>query len=166
MSSRYLIQGMTVLLACFILASGCAPKIVRPNPVPQPGFRGPQVGGPVMEQELQVIQTSLQPIYFSYDSYALSPEAQATLQQNAEILRRAPQVSVVADGHCDERGTAEYNLALGDRRARSAVEFLATAGIAPNRLSTVSYGSELPVDPAHNEEAWAKNRRVYLRVSR
>jgi peptidoglycan-associated lipoprotein len=157
---------MTVLLAFFILATGCAPKIVRPNPVPQPGFPGPQVGGPVMEQELQVLQTSLQPIYFNYDSYALSPEAQAALQQNAEILRRAPQVAVVAEGHCDERGTSEYNLALGDRRSRSAVEFLATAGIVPNRLSTVSYGSELPVDPAHNEEAWAKNRRVYLRVSR
>jgi peptidoglycan-associated lipoprotein len=166
MSSRYLIQGMTVLLACFILASGCAPKIVRPNPVPQPGFPGPQVGGPVMEQELQVLQTSLQPVYFDYDSYTLSPESQAALQRNVEILNRSSQVAVVAEGHCDERGTAEYNLALGDRRARSVVEFLATAGIAPNRLSTVSYGSELPVDPAHNEEAWAKNRRVYLRVSR
>lgn len=166
MSSRSLIQGMTVLLVFIILASGCARKIVRPNPVPQPGFSGPQVGGPVMEQELQVLQTSLQPIYFDYDSYTLSPESQAVLQRNAEILNRAPQVAVVAEGHCDERGTSEYNLALGDRRARSAVEFLATAGIAPNRLSTVSYGSELPVDPAHNEEAWAKNRRVYLRVSR
>lgn len=166
MSSRYLIQGMTLLFAFFILASGCAPKIVRPNAMPQPGFAGPPVGGPVMEQELQAVQMNLQPINFDYDSYTLSPESQAALQHNSEILKRAPNVAVVAEGHCDERGTAEYNLALGDRRARSAVEYLATAGIAPNRLSTVSYGSELPVDPAHNENAWAKNRRVYLRVSR
>ncbi len=166
MSSRYLIQGMTVLLAFFILTSGCARKIVRPDVGPQQGFAGPQVGGPVMEQELQAVQMNLQPIYFDYDGYTLSPESQAALQHNSEILKRAPNVAVVAEGHCDERGTAEYNLALGDRRARSAVEFLATAGIVPNRLSTVSYGSELPVDPAHNEDAWSKNRRVYLRVSR
>src|SRR5208337_564229 len=166
MSSRYLIQGMSVLLLFFILASGCARKIVRPDVGPQQGFAGPPVGGPVMEQELQAVQMNLQPIYFDYDRYTLSPESQAALQHNSEILKRAPNVAVVAEGHCDERGTAEYNLALGDRRARSAVEYLATAGIAPNRLSTVSYGSELPVDPAHNEGAWAKNRRVYLRVSR
>jgi peptidoglycan-associated lipoprotein len=166
MSSRYLIQGMIILWVFLILASGCARKIVRPNVVPSPGYAGPQVGGPVMEQELQVVQTNLKPIYFDYDRYTLSPEAQAALQYDAEILRRAPHLSVVAEGHCDERGTAEYNLALGDRRARSAVEFLASAGIAPNQLSTVSYGSELPVDPGHNEEAWSKNRRVYLRVSR
>jgi len=166
MSSRYLIQGMTIIFVLLILASGCARKIARPDLAPSPGFAGPQAGGPVLEHELQVVQTSLKPIYFDYDRYTLSPESQAALQYNAEILRRAPQVAVVAEGHCDERGTAEYNLALGDRRARSTVEYLATAGIPPNQLSTVSYGSELPVDPAHNEEAWSKNRRVYLRVSR
>ena len=75
-------------------------------------------------------------------------------------------MSVIAEGHCDERGTSEYNLALGERRAGAVAEFLSTLGIAPNRISTVSFGSELPVDPAHNEEAWAKNRRVYLRVAK
>ncbi len=166
MSSRCLIKGMTAAFVLLFLASGCAPRIVRPNPGPAPGFTGPQASGPMMEQDVQMVQTTLKPIYFDYDKYMLSPEAEANLQYDAEILKRAPQVSVVAEGNCDERGTAEYNLALGDRRARSAVEYLATLGIAPNRLSTVSYGSELPVDPGHNEEAWAKNRRVYLRVSR
>ncbi len=166
MLSRYLIQGMTVAIVLLFLASGCARRIVKPNPGPTPGFPGPQAGGPMMEQDVQMVQTTLKPIYFDYDKYMLSPEAEANLQYDAEILKRAPQLSVVAEGHCDERGTAEYNLALGDRRARSAVEYLSTLGIAPNRLSTVSYGSEVPVDPAHNEEAWAKNRRVYLRVSR
>jgi len=121
---------------------------------------------PVLEQQLQAVQASLKAIYFDYDRYTLSPEAQAALQENAEILRRAPQVSIVAEGHCDERGTAEYNLALGDRRARAVVEFLVGLGIRANRFSTVSYGSEIPVDPGHNEAAWAKNRRVYLRISK
>jgi peptidoglycan-associated lipoprotein len=73
---------------------------------------------------------------------------------------------VVAEGHCDERGAAEYNLALGDRRARAAVDYLVSIGIPPNRFSVVSYGAELPADPSHNESAWSKNRRVYLRVAR
>jgi peptidoglycan-associated lipoprotein len=117
-----------------------------------------------MEQDLQVVQANLKPVYFNYDQYVLSPEAQAAAQYNAEILRRAPQMAVLLEGHCDERGTAEYNLALGERRARSVAEYLTTLGVA-NRISTVSYGSELPVDPGHNEEAWAKNRRVHMRVS-
>ncbi len=117
-----------------------------------------------MEQDLQVVQAELKPVYFDYDRYTLSPEAQAGCQFNAEILRRQPQLQVVAEGHCDERGTAEYNLALGERRARSVQEFLVGLGITPDRITTVSYGSELPVDPGHNESAWSKNRRVYLRV--
>jgi len=164
MSSRRL-KRTTILLtvACALLA-GCAQKIVKP-PFPHPGARGPYAGGPVAEQELQAVQASLKPVYFDYDQYTLSPQAQADLQYNADLLRRIP-VAVVAEGHCDERGTAEYNLALGDRRARSSVEYLTALGIDPHRFSIVSYGSELPVDPRHDETAWSKNRRVYLRVSR
>lgn len=121
---------------------------------------------PVLDQQLQAVQAQLKVIYFDYDKYTLSPEAQSALQYNAEILRQAPQVTIVAEGHCDERGTAEYNLALGDRRARSVVEFVVGLGIRANQFSTVSYGSEIPVDPGHDEAAWAKNRRVYLRVSK
>lgn len=118
------------------------------------------------EEEMQAVQATLKPVYFNYDQFTLSPEAQAALQYNAEILRRAPNLPVVAEGHCDERGTSEYNLALGDRRARASMDFLAGQGVPAERLSSVSYGSELPVDPAHNEAAWSKNRRVYLRVSK
>lgn len=149
-----------------LLASGCAKKIVKPGPGQGPPVPSWAPSHPVLEQQLQAVQASLRVIYFDYDKYALSPEAQAALQENAEILRRAPQVSIVAEGHCDERGTAEYNLALGDRRARSVVEFLVGLRIPANQFSTVSYGSEIPVDPGHNEAAWAKNRRVYLRVSK
>lgn len=165
MPSRHVKRGIFLLLAVLFLASGCSRPIVRqPGQMPG-GPGGPAVGGPI-EQDLQVVQTTLKPIYFAYDSFTLSPEAQSAAQYNADILKRAPQFGTVAEGHCDERGTAEYNLALGDRRARAVVEYMVTLGIPPNKFSTVSYGSELPVDTAHNEEAWSKNRRVYLRVSR
>jgi peptidoglycan-associated lipoprotein len=165
MSSRRL-KLTTILLIIFCaLLAGCGQKIVR-QPFPHPGARGPYAAAPVAEQELQAVQASLKHVYFDYDQYTLSPQAQADLQYNADLLRRVPQIALVAEGHCDERGTAEYNLALGDRRARSSVEFLTALGIDPRRFSIVSYGSELPVDPGHNEAAWSKNRRVYFRVSR
>jgi len=154
-----------VCILC-LLASGCARPIVKPNPVQGPPAPSWAPQHPVLEQHLQAVQANLKVVYFDYDKYTLSPEAQAALQENAEILRRVQQVSLVAEGHCDERGTAEYNLALGDRRARAVVEFLVGLGISANQFSTVSYGSEIPADPGHNEAAWAKNRRVYLRVSK
>lgn len=164
---RSLISGMALLLVLVVLVGGCSRKIVKPTPPPPPP-PGPYVGvqGPVAEQDVQVVQAELKIIYFDYDKYTLSPEAQSACQFNAEILRQSPQFKVVAEGHCDERGTAEYNLALGERRAYSVQEFLLGLGVSPDRITTVSYGSELPVDPGHNEAAWAKNRRVYLRVHR
>ncbi|HOP47178.1 MAG TPA: peptidoglycan-associated lipoprotein Pal [Desulfobacteraceae bacterium] len=99
-------------------------------------------------------------IYFDFDRSELKPEAQANLQKKAEWLRANPMHSVMIAGHCDERGTAEYNLALGERRANSAKEYLTALGISENRIETISYGEEKPADPGHNEEAWAKNRRA------
>ena len=98
-------------------------------------------------------------IYFEFDSSALLTAAQETLKRKAEYLRKNPNARVTIEGHCDERGTDEYNLALGDRRANSAKSFLVDLGISPRRLTTISYGEERPLDPRHNEEAWAKNRR-------
>ncbi|MGC8908373.1 MAG: peptidoglycan-associated lipoprotein Pal [Desulfomonilaceae bacterium] len=162
---RYVFRAaMVLILACFVV-SGCSRKIVKPGPVGQ-GPVGPLSSGQIAEQELQTMQAELKIVYFDFDKYTLSPEAQSALQYNAELLKRAPQVQVTAEGHCDERGTAEYNLALGERRARAVMDFLVSLGIAPQRIQTVSYGSECPVDPGHNEQAWAKNRRVFLRVSR
>jgi peptidoglycan-associated lipoprotein len=167
MSSRHLIQGTIAILMLFtFLVGGCSRPVVRTEPLPQPPpIPGPPGGRLPLEEELQVVQANLKPVYFNYDQYTLSPEAQAAVQYNAEILKQAPHVSLLLEGHCDERGTAEYNLALGERRARSVAEYISTLG-ATNRMSTVSYGSELPVDPGHNEAAWAKNRRVHLRVSK
>lgn len=159
------LKGMVILIAVVALTSGCAKKMVKPSqPTPVPG--GIQRGGSVSEQDLRVVQANLKTIYFDYDRFALGSEAQAALQYDAEILKKAPAAKIVAEGHCDERGTDEYNLALGERRARSVVEYLAGLGIPAQLTSTVSYGSELPVDPGHSESAWAKNRRVYLRVIR
>jgi peptidoglycan-associated lipoprotein len=101
-------------------------------------------------------------IYFEFDSAALLAEAQAILEKKAEWLRNNSDVTATIEGHCDERGTNEYNLALGDRRAASAKTFLMDLGIAGARLNCISYGEERPLDPDHNEEAWAKNRRGHF----
>lgn len=99
-------------------------------------------------------------VYFEFDSSALSPAAQGVLTGKADYLRDNPGSQVIIEGHCDERGTPEYNLALGDRRAESAKNFLVNMGIDSSRFTTVSYGEENPVDAGHGEEAWAKNRRA------
>ena len=159
----------TLVLAVFLaLTWGCAQKIVKPTAI-HPALKPPVAmipGRPITEQVLQTVQAELKVVYFEYDQYTLDSKALTALQYNADILRRTPNIRVVAEGHCDERGTAEYNLALGERRAQSVVEYLASLGVLPARMSTVSYGSELPIDPGHNETAWAKNRRVYLRAAR
>jgi len=101
-------------------------------------------------------------VYFEFDSAALLSEAQEVLRRKAAWLRANPGVSVVVEGHCDERGTNEYNLALGDRRTESAKRFLLDLGIVGPRITTISYGEERPVDSGRNEEAWAKNRRAHF----
>ncbi|MDI6687310.1 MAG: peptidoglycan-associated lipoprotein Pal [Desulfobacterales bacterium] len=103
-------------------------------------------------------------IYFDFDKYNLLPVAQQVLQKKADWLSNNPNVSVIIEGHCDERGTNEYNLALGDRRAESARNYLINLGIAGSRLTTVSYGEERPVDSGHDEVAWAKNRRAHFEI--
>jgi peptidoglycan-associated lipoprotein len=101
-------------------------------------------------------------IYFDFDSSALLPMAREVLKRKADFLFKQFDASVIIEGHCDERGTEAYNIALGDRRAESAKAFLVDMGVDPTRLTTISYGEERPVDPGHNPEAWAKNRRVHF----
>ena len=98
-------------------------------------------------------------VYFDFDDFSLSEKAKKTLVEDAAWLMNNPQESVVIEGHCDERGTEEYNIALGERRASSAKRYLINLGVKSNQLSTISYGEEKPSDPAHDEDAWAKNRR-------
>ena len=101
-------------------------------------------------------------IPFEFDSAKLSDQAQQILRAKAEWLRKNPRAQIIIEGHCDERGTNEYNLALGDRRAFAAKTFLVDLGIDQSRITTVSYGEERPLDPGSNEEAWAKNRRDHF----
>jgi len=99
-------------------------------------------------------------VYFAFDDSSLDYQAQELLKQKAVWMRDNPDTNVVIEGHCDERGTNAYNLALGDRRAESVKSFMVNLGISSVRMTTISYGEERPVDLGHNEEAWAKNRRA------
>ena len=105
-------------------------------------------------------------VSFDYDSYVLSDAARNDVEYNVEQLRRDDALKVQLEGHCDERGTAEYNLALGNQRARAIRDALVSYGIDASRVSTISYGEEVPLDPSNTEAAWAKNRRVHFSAYR
>ena len=122
------------------------PPEPEPEPAPAPVVKTP---GVVMQED----------IYFDFDKATLTPSAQDNLLRKAEWLRENSDVTVTIEGHCDARGTNEYNLALGDRRAESAKAFLVDLGIAASRVTTISYGEERPVCTQQDEECWAKNRR-------
>jgi peptidoglycan-associated lipoprotein len=107
----------------------------------------------------EIMAFESQHIYFDFDKSELKPEARAILEKKASWLRANDRYKVRIEGHCDERGTNEYNLALGERRANSALKYLNALGVSVDRVSTISYGEERPADPGHNQAAWAKNRR-------
>jgi peptidoglycan-associated lipoprotein len=102
---------------------------------------------------------SLENIYFDFDSYVLTAKSREVLTRNAEAMKKNSSISVQIAGNCDERGSDEYNLALGEKRAKSALNYMVTLGVPVSRLSMISYGKEKPADPGHDEAAWAKNRR-------
>jgi peptidoglycan-associated lipoprotein len=118
----------------------------------------PGIAGEVFESDM------LKNIHFDFDKYNIRPEDAEILKENATLLMKYPAVKIQIEGHCDERGTVEYNLALGERRANSAKRYLSSLGVTGDRISTISYGEEKPLDPGHNEEAWAKNRRDHFIV--
>lgn len=118
----------------------------------------------------ELFSANVQDIFFDFDRYNIRPDQQEVLRRNAEFLRQHPDVRFIVEGHCDERGTEEYNLALGDRRANAVKEFLIELGIAANRITTISYGEEgsanfTPV-AGHDESAWSQNRRAHFVLSR
>ena len=115
----------------------------------------PGIEGEVFESQL------LKDIHFDFDKYDVRPMDAEILMENAALLKKRPSMKVQIEGYCDERGTEEYNLALGERRANSTKKSLLSLGISPDRISTISYGEERPLDPRHNEEAWARNRRAH-----
>ena len=110
-------------------------------------------------------ESPLQPVYYALDSADVAADMRGTLTKNSEVLRQYPSWVVTVEGHCDERGTAEYNLALGERRAQAARAYLISLGIPAERIKIVSYGKEFPFDPGTTEEAYAKNRRAHFVVT-
>lgn len=109
----------------------------------------------------EVMHINLEDVRFEYDSYSLNDKAREILAKNVEALKSNSKLIVQIEGHCDERGTVEYNLALGQKRATAVRNYLVTAGIESGRIFTISYGKEKPVDDSHDEEAWSKNRRAH-----
>jgi peptidoglycan-associated lipoprotein len=149
-------------------ANGARPP-APPEPVAEPPIVPPE---PVQEDRISSASlddlnrnSPLNPAFFDYDSSELNSEAQQVLNKNAALLKQYPNWTVTIEGHCDERGTAEYNLALGERRAVAARAYLVSLGISADRLRTVSYGKEFPFDPGHDDAAYAKNRRAHFVIT-
>ncbi len=165
----------TILLALLgaLLVTGCAKPqandvVSDANNAPAPSTTQSDAAvEPVMEK--QPVQTTpapiaLEQIRFDYDQATLSAQARNILSANAAVLQLAPDLKVSIEGHCDDRGSDEYNLSLGERRAQSVRAYLVSLGIEPQRLKTISYGEEMPLDTASNEMAWAKNRRAEFKL--
>ena len=136
------------------------PAPPEPPPVPMQ----PLPADDITAKDLDTLNKEqfLKPIFFAYDSDDIDATGQAVVVANAQTMKKYPSLTITIEGHSDERGTAEYNLALGERRALSAKNALVVSGIAADRIKTVSYGKEFPFDPGHDEAAFAKNRRAHF----
>jgi len=153
-----------------LLAAGCAKKPTAPVADVPTSPEAPAVTAqpPVAQEPAAAEEVAPQPeaspelqrIYFAFDQYTLTPQSRDTLAGNAAYLKSHPELKVSIEGYCDERGSDEYNLALGERRAVAARDFLVSLGVSADGLSTISYGEEKALEPGHKEEAWAMNRRA------
>jgi len=145
------------------------PNPIRTAPAPPSVPVDPPVvtSDPLDTAEIDKINADspLKPALFAYDSDELDEVARQVISKNAEVLKKYPTWIITIEGHCDERGTAEYNLALGDRRALAAKNYLVSLGVPADRVRTVSYGSEFPFDPGHEEKAWVQNRRAHFMLT-
>jgi peptidoglycan-associated lipoprotein len=184
--------AVSLVMAAAVVAAACGgnkPPVARPTPPPPAPpaaadvSRPPAPPAPVAEPTIvppepvrdDAIRSAslddlnrnspLKPVFYEYDSSELTAAALAALDENAALMKRYPTWTVTIEGHCDERGSAEYNLALGERRAVAARAYLLSLGIPADRLRTVSYGKEFPFDPGHDEAAWTKNRRAHFVIT-
>jgi peptidoglycan-associated lipoprotein len=173
-------KWMMVLVVCVFAASllgfsSCAKKQVKADETAKPAEVKKAAPAPApapaddsdRQAKLREIKAfESENIYFDFDKSELKPASRAVLEKKAGWLRANPQYKLKIEGHCDERGTVEYNLALGERRATSSMKYLSALGISADRMSTISYGEERPADPGKNEAAWAKNRRAEFKLAR
>ena len=178
------VAALAAVLAALFFTTACPKKPVPPPPEPTPVEEPPPPPPPVkeVEPEPEITKPAPEPVessdldemirrqnetrgilktvYFQFDEYDLQPDAIATLKANADWIKKNTRYRVVVEGHCDERGTIEYNLELGAKRAKAVVDYLANLGVDAGRLRTISYGEERPANPGHDEAAWSKNRRA------
>lgn len=180
---------IVLLIGFTALAAGCKDKPIETEPPPpEPTFEEPADSKPpittepvdetagfgrdevseddITDKSLQELNDAghLKDVNFDFDKHEIRADAAEVLAQNAAWLKKYPSVKVLVEGHCDERGTEEYNLALGERRSAAVKSYLVNMGIAADRMQTISFGEELPRDTGHNESAWAKNRRAQFKI--
>lgn len=162
------------LLVAFASLSGCGGKkqtqapppapAPAPEPAPAPAPT-PRPAAPKTQEDRVPSDLSFSTVYFDFDKSEIRADMRNTMNENARLMNRYKTVRVRIEGHCDERGTNEYNMALGQRRADIVKQYLIDYGISASRIQTVSYGEERPVDPRHNEDAWSKNRRSEIVIT-
>lgn len=167
----WLVITLLLVIPALLFTIGCQKKTVTqaktpapapaPEAAPAPAAAAPAAAAPAAASGM-IMQED---IFFEFDKSTLTPAAQDNLMRKAAWLRDNANVTVTIEGHCDERGTNEYNLALGDRRADSAKAFLVDLGIASSRMTTISYGEERPLCMQQNEECWSKNRRGHFVIN-
>jgi len=184
---------LTIIAAVLAIAAACGgkkPPVTKPGPDPFPSTSVPADPNPVVStpppptalpvppdanpnaRPYDALSTDdinkksiLKPVFFALDSDELDEAGRKTLESNAQILKEYRAWVLTVEGHCDERGTPEYNLSLGDRRAQAAKNYLLSLGITADRMKTVSYGKEFPFNPGHDEDAWQQNRRAQFMVT-
>lgn len=179
-------KAIILSLACFLVFNflvSCRKKVEEVPPPPPPQVKEqpkvekveepPVVKEPELTEEEIFMRKSLEEInneaplnmvHFDYDKYFIRDDAKPVLEANAQWLNKFKTVEILIEGHCDERGTEEYNMALGEKRAKSTLDYLVSLGISSNRIKTISYGKSQPIDPGHNEISWQKNRRAKFTI--
>lgn len=168
--SRLSYLALILVLVFLMVLPACSKKEVAPieeaiepveeiPPPPPPPLEEEIETEPVVEEVEPIV---LEDIFFDYDKFNILERYKEALAANAEILLDHPDIELQVEGHCDERGTNEYNLALGEKRAKAVIDFYVAYGVNPGNLSLVSYGEERPFDSGHDERAWAKNRRAHM----
>jgi len=165
------IAAVVAVAGLLALPLACSKRKTVKQPAPE------EVTQPEVKEEVPVVEEepvkeepvvakkempTLEDVFFDFDKYDLRDDAKAALAKDAEELKKFPEVRIIIEGHCDERGTEDYNLALGEKRAKAARDYLVRLGIDGSRITIISYGESRPFDPRHNEEAWAKNRRAHF----
>ena len=151
---RFSVRNLLLVIAAALLLSACATKTTTKVAT--------QIAGDVFtgEETVKYLATGVPDrVFFAYDSYSVTTRGLVTLQKQAKWMEENSSFTIIVQGHCDERGTREYNLALGERRANAAKDYLMTYGVSANRISVISYGKERPVDSGSNPLSWSKNRR-------